>query len=305
MKTNLKMMAAVVAMCMTIASCSSDNENLVESAQPTGKVHVKLYCGMNVTTRAALTANGRTVTDLYLLDYDKQSGRLLQVLHQTSTATDFAEPDLMLDYGEHTLKVVATCSQTPALYDAEQKAWSITDNVLTPVSATEPVLLTSEKTSDTFGAEKDVNVSIGKANAVSITLERLTAKLVVQCTDVFPDECSTITLDWNEPRSLQWKDFRVMDAVANQRVTDVSSLRGVEGTPIIYFVLAPENGYQTDITFTMGRTNGAPYSTITVPAVPFARNKATAITGSFYNHQQGFRFEVNDKWDEAGTDINI
>lgn len=305
MKTNLKMMAAVVAMCMTIASCSSDNENMVESAQPTGKVHVKLYCGMNVTTRAALTANGRTVTDLYLLDYDKQSGSLLQVLHQTSTATDFAEPDLMLDYGEHTLKVVATCSQTPALHDAEQKAWSIADNVLTPVSATEPVLLTSEKTSDTFGAEKDVNVSIGKANAVSITLERLTAKLVVQCTDVFPDECSTITLDWNEPRSLQWKDFRVMDAVANQRVTDVSSLRGVKGTPITYFVLAPEDGYQTDITFTMGRTDGAPYSTITVPAVPFARNKATTITGSFYNHQQGFRFEVNDKWDEAGTDISI
>lgn len=55
----------------------------------------------------------------------------------------------------------------------------------------------------------------------------------------------------------------------------------------------------------MGRTNGAPYSTITVPDVPFARNKATTITGSFYKHQQGFRFEVNDKWDEAGTDINI
>lgn len=303
MMTNLKMMAAVVAMGMMIVSCG--NENLAENGQPAGKAHVKLYCSMNVSTRAALTANGRTVTDLYLLDYDKQSGRLLQVLHQTSTATDFAEPDLMLDYGEHTLKVVATCSQAPALYDAEQKAWSIADNVLTPVSATEPVLLTSEKTSDTFAAERDVNVVIGKANAVSITLERLTAKLVVQCTDVFPDECSTITLDWNEPRSLQWKDFRVMDAVKNQRVTDVSSLRGVDGSPITYFVLAPEGGYQTDITFTMGRTDGAPYSTITVPAVPFARNKATTITGSFYNHQQGFRFEVNDKWDEAGTDINI
>ena len=91
----------------------------------------------------------------------------------------------------------------------------------------------------------------------------------------------------------------------NQRVPDVSSLRAEEGTHAIYFVLAPEGGYQTDITFTIGRTDGAPYSTITVPDVPFARNKATTITGSFYNHQQGFRFELNDKWDEAGTDINI
>lgn len=69
MMTNLKMMAAVVAMGMMIASCG--NENLAENGQPAGKAHVKLYCGMNVSTRAALTANGRTVTDLYLLDYDK------------------------------------------------------------------------------------------------------------------------------------------------------------------------------------------------------------------------------------------
>ena len=58
-------------------------------------------------TRAALTAEGKVLTDLYIFDYDKETGTLLQVLHQTSDAEDFAEPDLTLDYGEHTLKVIA------------------------------------------------------------------------------------------------------------------------------------------------------------------------------------------------------
>ena len=41
MKTNLKMMAAIAAMGMTLVSCSSDNEILVENVKP-GKAHVKV-----------------------------------------------------------------------------------------------------------------------------------------------------------------------------------------------------------------------------------------------------------------------
>lgn len=108
MKSNLMMIAAIAAAGMTIVSCSSDNENIVEDVLPTGKAHVRLKCGTGTdisVTRAALSANGSMLTDLYVMDYDKATGKLLQVLHQTSTATDFAEPDLTLDYGEHVLKV--------------------------------------------------------------------------------------------------------------------------------------------------------------------------------------------------------
>ena len=68
------------------------------------------------------------------MDYDKATGKLLQMLHQTSTATDFAEPDLTLDYGEHVLKVVATRSDNPTLLDATSAPWTVTANVLTPHS---------------------------------------------------------------------------------------------------------------------------------------------------------------------------
>ena len=219
MKTKLMMMAAIAAVGMTLVSCSSDNESLVEDVKP-GKAHVRLVCGMGVSvspmrapmTRAALSANGKALTDLYILDYDKATGKLLQVLHQTSTAADFAEPDLTLDYGEHVLKVVATRSQEPTLWDAQKMTWQVEPNILTPVTATQPVMLTSTKTSDTFGAEKEVSVGIGTATTVSITLDRLVAKLVVNSTDVFPDDCTTIALDFQEYRTLSWSTMDVTEA---------------------------------------------------------------------------------------------
>lgn len=301
--------AITVMAGIAITSCSSDNDvfSEVEQEQPTGKVHVRLRCstGPQVYTRAALIANGKEITDLYIMDYDKASGKLFQILHQTSTATDFAEPDLTLDYGEHTLKVIATRSEAPTLLDALDAPWSVTDNILTPVTTSQPVVLTSNKTSDTFGAQQDVTVGIGMSNAVSITLDRLVAKLVIHSTDQFPDNCSTIEVSLDEHKAFSWQAFEVIASEKNQRVTDVSGLAGKTGTTISYFLLAPEDGYTTDITFTTNRKNGAPYSTITVPDVPFERNKVTNITGSFYNHQQGFTISLNDEWSAESNDINI
>lgn len=305
MRTNLKMMAAVVAMGMAIVSCSSDNENLVENEQPTGKARVKVVCGMGVESRAALSANGKALTNLYIMDYDKTSDKLLQVLHQTNTVADFAEPDLTLDYGEHVLKVVATRSQDPTLWNAGNITWSVESNVLTPVTATQPVALTASKTSDTFGAEKDVSVGVGKATTVSIALDRLVAKLVVNSTDAFPDDCTTVTLDLQEYKSLSWATMDVIEAVRNQRESDVSQLRGTTGTSLAYYFLTPKEGYKTDITFRTNRTEGAPYSTITVENVPLERNKVTTITGPLYKHGQGFQMMVNDEWNSEGNDINI
>ena len=312
MKTKLMMVAAIAAVGMTIVSCSSDNENMVDNAQP-GKAHVRLVCGMGMSvspmqaplTRAALSANGKALTDLYIIDYDKSTGKLLQVLHQTSTAADFAEPDLTLDYGEHVLKVVATRSQEPTLWDAGNNTWTVEQNILTPVTATQPVMLTSTKTSDTFGAEKEVSVGIGKATTVSIALDRLVAKLVVSSTDVFPDDCTSITLDLQEHRTLSWDTMDVIDAVKNQRVSDVTSLQGTTGTVLSYFVLTPKDGYTTDVTLTTNRTEGDPYSAITVPSVILERNKVTTISGPIYGHKQGFRVTVNDTWDNEGHDVNI
>ena len=292
----------LATMLATVMATACNNEEAIQE-QPTDKAHVKLVCGMQVETRAALTANSKALTDLYILDYDKATGKLLQVLHQTSTATDFAEPDLTLDYGEHTLKVVATRSQEPTLWDAQKITWQVEPNILTPITASQPVALTATKMSDTFGAEKDVSVVSGTAT-VNIALDRLVAKLSVNSTDIFPDDCTTITLDFQEHKALSWATMDVIEAVGNQRISDVQHLRGTTDNILSYFLLVPKAGYKTDITFTMNSTD-APYATITIHDVPFERNKITTITGSLYNHQQRMVMTVNDEWNSETTDITI
>lgn len=104
------MMAASV---MSFTSCG-ENEVINQSEEQDqsashGKVAVKLVCSPTPSvsyTRASMAANGKQLTDLYILDYNKATGKLLQVLHQTSTAEDFSEPTLNSDYGNHTLKVI-------------------------------------------------------------------------------------------------------------------------------------------------------------------------------------------------------
>lgn len=315
MKKIFSFSALAFAFALSFSACTSDADTEASTdgtEQQTDKARIRLVCTAKVpeavlgsSTRATLAANGTALTDLYIFDYDKETGTLLQVLHQTSEATDFAEPDITLNYGEHTLKVLATRSVAPTLLATDGTAWTATVNMLTAVSGSVPSSFTSSKTSDTFGACQDINITAGTASTVNITLERLVAKLVLNNTDDFPTACSTIDAKLNEYTAFSCKDFDVISLAENHRIADVSSLAGQHGSTFVYFFLAPMDAYTTDITFTMNSTTGAPYSCITVEGVPLERNKITTITGSLYNHQQGFSVSLNDTWKTETNDINI
>ena len=104
MRTNKFLFAttfAMMAACMMMnTSCTEYVDETVEnggSQQVADKATVKLRFtspeGDDVSvsqsarplthpmTRAELSANGNAMTDLYIFDYDKASGKLLQVLH--------------------------------------------------------------------------------------------------------------------------------------------------------------------------------------------------------------------------------
>lgn len=321
--TTFLMMAA----CMMNTSCSKYVDEFTEAPlgdqteEAVGVEHVKLNLSALETpeatlgdgvagdnaTRAALTADGKNMTDIYIFDYDQSSGKLLQVLHQTSSAEDFAQPDMTLAYGDHTLKVIATRSSSPTLLDADSAVWAAKDNVLMPISASpEPAILTSSKTSDSFGATKDVSVTPGKALAVNIQMERIVAKLVLDLADVIPADCSNLVMNLDEYCHFSWEDFDVIEPVKNQRTYDMTAYAGGNGVMITYFVLVPLDGYSSDITFTLGRKGSdKPYSKFTVQNVPFERNKVTTIKGKYYNHQSGVTFSLKVEWDKNGNEVNI
>lgn len=148
--TTFMMMAACMMMNTSCTKYAMDDvvENGGSQEAVDGKEHVKLNLSAAVPeaeTRGSLQVDGKELTDIFILDYDKTSGKLLQVLHQTNSAADFAEPDMTLAYGEHTLKVIATRSISPTLLDADKADWAIDDNVLTAISNSEPASWTSTR----------------------------------------------------------------------------------------------------------------------------------------------------------------
>ena len=318
--TTLMMMAAGAGFGSCAQSDGVLNNNDSQQTAVKEKAHVKLsvFPTLSVSsttmqsrkassnpTRAALTAEGKTLTDLFIFDYDKETGTLLQVLHQTSTDEDFAEPDLTLDYGEHTLKVIATRSVSPTLLDAGGADWAVSDNVLTAVGESIPTVLTSAKTSDTFGAVQDITVGTGKQSA-SIALNRIVAQLVVAPTDVYPADAGDITTTLDEYKAFAWQTFDVTEAAKNQRVYDASVNAGKQNRSIAYYVLVPAQGYTSDVSFVVGRRGSdKPYAEILVPGVRLERNKITTISGSFYHHQKGVSVTVEDAWNSEGNDYEI
>lgn len=295
-----------------LSSCSQDIEPTTIQ-KPIQKAYVRLSCTLPTittspmdapATRAVLSANGTPLTDIYILDYDKQTGTLLQVLHQTNAANDFAEPGLTMSYGTHTLRVIATRSVAPTLF-AGADAWTTTDNVLTVISDTYPETMTVEKTSDTFAAEADVTVSAGTAQTVSVTLDRIVAKLMLNTTDTYPVDCNTINVALDEYSSIRLANLSVIECARNHRITDVSAVAGQTGHSVAYYILVPDGGYSTDIAITPTRLNGDDYASVTITDVPFERNKVTTITGSIYGHAQGVKVSVNDEWNAEGYEVNF
>ncbi len=294
-----------------LTSCSQDAEPTAQELAHKG--HVRLSCSLpTVTTtpmaapdtRAELTANGSALTDIYILDYDKATGTLLQVLHQTSTATDFAEPDLTMDYGTHTLRIIATRSATPTLITSAD-TWTVTDNVLTAITGTIPETLTTEKTSDTFATETDVTVSAGTAQDVNVTLDRIVAKLMLNTTDTYPADCNTLDVTMDEYRSIRLDALSVIGCAKTHRVSDVTKNAGQTGRTTAYFLMVPDGGYSTDITITPTRLDGDDYPSVTIKDVPLERNKVTTVTGSIYGHAQGVKVAVNDTWNNEGHELNF
>lgn len=315
-KKNFLEAALIMAAGMMILASCGENEviNPIEQgcSPAQGKATVKLVCSPTPSvsyTRASMVANGKQLTDLYILDYNKATGKLLQVLHQTSTAEDFAEPSLSLDYGDHTLKVIATRSEAPTLLGADGSLWNVQENTAFAVADDSgvPVVWTSDKTSDSFGASQDVSVGIGKDQTVHIQLDRIVAKLVLKNTGTFPADCSTIQLSLDEYKTWNWQSFSVVEAAKNQRISDASQYAGKTGSTISYFLLVPAgDGYTTDISFQMNRKDSdKPYAAFTIPDVCLQRNRITTISGSYYNHEEGFFLTVNDEWEEEQNSVEF
>ena len=154
---------------------SSESEQTVNGKKFTFTLKGDFSDEWKPVTRGYLAADGKDLTDVWVLDYDAD-GNLLQQVHQgDNTAEDFGKPVMQMAYGSHHVYFVASRGTTPTLnVGAHSITW--------------------EKVSDTFYKDYDVNVVATSNGNRAVTLERVVTKLRLTFTDAIPENAATINI---------------------------------------------------------------------------------------------------------------
>lgn len=255
---------AVLAM---LASCAKDDElSTSDGKMLTFNVN-KLT---SYETRAGLSANGKELTDLWMLDY--QGGVLKQTIHQESSEAGFGTVSAYFSNGEHEIYFVASRGDGAVLDTEDHK-------------------ITWAKVSDTF--YKSLTVDVSRAtSAINVTLSRATCKLKVSVDDDIPSDVQTMTIktgSWY--KGIDYIDGSAADMSQQNFDVDIS-----DGTKTVgVFSISPEE-WKTDVTVSIKTATKT--ESVTAENVPLYRNRETTLHGNLFGSQQGMVIGVDDSWGE-------
>ena len=178
-----------------------------------------------------LEADGQELEDLWI--FEKKDEGVSLVVHQSKNDLDFGSPKFKLQVGEKTLYIIASRGAHPTVdMDEMTISWL--------------------KPKDTFWAAKEIEVT-NNTSHLSVTLERVVAKMEVSLSDLIPENLATVRVyadEWRhglyimtgEPTSISEDDFdfAVPDAYA-----------GTEGALTIFlYTFAGETAWSSSFAFT-------------------------------------------------------
>jgi hypothetical protein len=217
-------------------------------------------------TRGYLQADGKDLTDVWVLDYDG-AGNLLQQLHQDdNTSEDFGKPVLNLAYGQHHVYFIASRGQNPTL-NTETKTISFT------------------KVLDTFFKDYEVSVVSTSNGNRAVTLDRVVTRLRLTFTDAIPSNAATFNVapavwyyGWN------YQTGAPAASASNQAVVVniPSSSIGKTGEYVNVFGFSAATEWTTDINFNSKTSGGDVIGQATITAAPFVANRSTEYSGPLF-----------------------
>ena len=230
-------------------------------------------------TRGYLAADGKDMTDLWVLDY--KDGQLVQQIHQNdNTAEDFGKPVMQMAYGSHHVYFVASRGTEP---DMNVGAHSIT----------------WEKVSDTFYKDYEVNVVATSNGNRAVTLERVVTKLRMTFTDAIPENAATINIT-----PATW--YKGLDyvtgepcAVAESNMTTIdipSTSIGQTGVQASMFSISTATEWNTDVTISSKTSADAVLGTATLTAVPLKANRVSDYSGPLFSAGGSMSLSLNGEW---------
>ena len=233
--------------------------------------------GVTGTTRG-LEADGRGMTDLWVMDYHE--GELVQQVHQSGTDADFGAPTMRLRTGGHQLCFVVSRGTGPSLdTDAHTIAWT--------------------RPSDTFHQSITLDVKPSSADQQTVTLERVATRLRLTLTDEVPEDAATIYL-----RPAKW--YTGMDYLSgepSEAVTDYTSTvalpesaRGTTGLQMSIYGLSSAAQWTTDVALSSTDADGALIGQGTIKSAPMRRNIITNCTGPLFSSVTVGGIVLNTEW---------
>lgn len=236
-------------------------------------------------TRGYLQADGKDMTDVWVLDYDAD-GHLLQQLHQNdNTAEDFGKPVLNLKYGMHHIYFIASRGTNPVL-------------------DTDAHTITFGSVRDTFWKQYDVNVVATSNGNRAVTLDRVVTKLRLTFTDEVPATANSISIvphTWyygidyltGQPASAQ------TDAATVIYIPDAS--KGQTGIQASLFGFSTAEEWNTDVVISSRTATDAVLGSATITSTPFKANRVTDYSGPLFSAGGSMSLSLNGEWDDAYT----
>lgn len=274
---------AVMAVAASLTAC--DNNAPMDA--PTVPVRFFVqgdFSIANTPFTRSLTADGKDMTDVWVLDY--VDGSLVQQLHQTSEDDDFGAPTLSLSVGSHHIYFIASRGQGATLNTTSHT-------------------LTFTKVLDTFYKDLSLNVIATSNGSQAVTLDRVITKLRLTLEDAIPATATTFNIT---PSS--W--YYTIDYTTGQPTTDTSSHTisvnipsaniGQTGLDVSICSFSGVDEWTTDVVFNCKDGDGNNLGVASIAGAPFVRNRVTEFSGPLFSAGGNMSLSLNATWDTPHTD---
>ena len=234
-------------------------------------------------TRGYLSADGKDLTDVWVLDYDAD-GHLLQQLHQNdNTAEDFGKPVMNLAYGVHQVYFIASRG-------------------VDPVIDTDAHTITFGSVRDTFWKRYDVSVVATTNGNRAVTLDRVVTKLRLTFTDEVPAAANSISIvphTWyygidyltGQPANAQ------TDAATVITIPDAS--KGQTDIQASLFGFSTAEEWNTDVVIGSRTSADAVLGSATIAAAPFMANRVSDYSGPLFSAGGSLSLSLNGEWEDS------
>ena len=268
-----------------LTACNNDSDNTPVLDDSPVKITFNVQGDFTLQTgdiTRALTADGKDMTDVWVLDY--VGGVLQQQLHQTSTDADFGTPTLSLGLGDHHIYFVASRG-TGATLDTDSHT------------------LTFTKVLDNFWKDYAITITGGTASGSrAVALDRIVTKLKVVFSDAIPTGAATFNITpsvWHY--GFDYTNGNPTAATASQTiVVNVPNASiGVAGESLNIYGFSGTTEWQTDVALNCKTSDGDVLGSATITSAPFVRNRVSEYTGPLFTENGSMTLSLNATWDDS------